>query len=253
MTPVISIVIPAFNAESTVSALIEDCMAQTYGNIEVVCVDDGSDDGTFATMEDMSRRYANVRALSIEHGGPTAARAAGAELARGEWIIFADADDRVDPSWIESLVAGMARTDPRGEADIVAGASCWNRTLMNPGPSDAGLKTRWNAASGLFSRGPHMDEVWERLFGLSGSDLSLSHSMCDKLFRAPLARRVLGGIDRSVRIGEDTCFNLVAFARARAVALTYATGYRWSETQHSLSRYPRCLRPAGQQDGLLAC
>ena len=238
MPPAISIVIPAFNAETTLPDLVQDCISQTLKDIEVICVDDGSDDGTLACIEELSRQHAGVRALSIEHGGPTAARSAGADAARGEWVIFADADDRVEPTWIESLVAGRRCVDPHGNADIIAGASCWSRSNVVSDDADADRKRIWFESRGLFPSGPWMDEIWKRMLGSCVNAAAISHSMCDKLFRAELARNVFKGIDRSIRIGEDTCFNIVAFARARAVAVTYATGYRWADTQDSLSDTP---------------
>lgn len=231
----ISIVIPAFNAEATVPSLIEDFLGQTYGDIEVICVDDGSDDNTFACAEGIARRNAAVRAISIKHGGPAIARGTGADVACGEWVIFADADDRVEPTWLESLVVGARQVDPRGEADIVAGASCWNRSLVRPGWRGPGDDDPWSDYRGVFHAGKQMDEVWDRMLDLPESTASISHSMCDKLFRTELARRAMRGVDRSVRIGEDTCFNIVAFCHARAVALTYARGYRWTQTFGSLS------------------
>ena len=239
MPPVVSIVIPAFNAETTLPDLVSDCLAQTFRSIEVICVDDGSDDGTRACIEELSRKHAGIRALSIEHGGPTAARSAGADTARGEWVIFADADDRVDPAWIESLVTGGLEVDPLGKADIIAGANCWIRGDTEQKKTDADQKRAMSEFRGLFSRGSRMDEVWKRMLGCAEKDASISHSMCDKLFRIELARSVFKGIDRSIRIGEDTCFNIIAFARARAVALIYATGYRWTDTQNSLSHTPQ--------------
>ena len=238
MPPAISIVIPAFNAETTLPDLVQDCISQTLKDVEVICVDDGSDDGTLACIEELSRQHTCVRGVSIEHGGPTAARSAGADAARGEWIIFADADDRVEPSWIESLVAGRRRLDPHGRADIIAGASCWRRSSMVSDDVDADQKRIWFESSGLFPSGPCMDEIWKRMLGSEVNAVSISHSMCDKLFRTEFARNVFKGIDRLIRIGEDTCFNIVAFARTRAVAVTYATGYRWTNTRDSLSYTP---------------
>ena len=234
-SPSISIIIPAFNAEATVTDLVEDCLAQTYGNVEVICVNDGSDDDTGSRFEGLARCHENVRALSIKHGGPTAARAAGTDAARGEWVIFADADDRVDSDWINSLVVRGSEVDPHGEADIIAGASCWDRDPVEPATA-AYIRS---AYSGLFLHGQQMDEIWDRLLAIPGNiDTSLSHSMCDKLFRTTLARRVFPKIDKTIRIAEDTCFNVIAFAQARAVALTYTRGYRWMDTQDSLSNYP---------------
>jgi glycosyltransferase involved in cell wall biosynthesis len=152
-------------------------------------------------------------------------------VAAGEWIIFADADDRVAPGWIEALVTGAHEVDPQGEADIIVGASCWKRSAADNEPS--------SDHRGLFHGGDEMNTVWNRLFYHSEDKTALiSGSMCDKLFRIELARRAFQGIYQSIRIGEDSCFTTVAFAYARAVALTYAHGYRWTKTTGSLSFSP---------------
>lgn len=227
----ISVVIPAFNAQNTVPDLVGDFLAQTYGNIEIICVDDGSDDDTLKCIRELAESHENVRAVSIPHGGPTAARSAGADAAAGEWIIFADADDRVAPDWLEALITGAHEIDPQGEADIIVGASCWKRSAEENEPQAD--------HRGLFHSGDEMNAVWDRLFYHSDDKTALiSGSMCDKLFRIGLARRAFCGIDRSVRIGEDSCFTTVAFAYARAAALTYAQGYRWTSTRGSLSFSP---------------
>ena len=238
MQPAISIVIPAFNAEATLPDLVQDCVSQTLKDIEVICVDDGSDDGTLACIKELSRHHANVRALSICHAGPTAARSAGAREACGDWIIFADADDRVESTWIESLVTGGHQVDPYGKADIIAGANCWDRTCTDSDDVKMEQKRIWSVSKGLFPYGSQMNEIWKRMLGGRENAVTISHSMCDKLFRTELARNIFKGIDRSIRIGEDTCFNISAFARAQAVAVTYATGYRWTDTKNSLSYTP---------------
>ena len=137
---------------------------------------------------------------------------------------------------------GGRQVDPQGKADIIAGANCWDRSSMDSEDANAEQERIRFESRGLFPRGDRMDEVWKRMLGKAENAATISHSKCDKLFRAGLARNVFNGIDRSVRIGEDTCFNIVAFARARAVALTYASGYRWINTQASLSQTPPYAR-----------
>lgn len=87
--PLVSVVIPVYNAESHIDSVIADVLAQTYRPLEVVIVDDGSTDGT----AEIARRYEGIRYYRQDNAGPSAARNAGVALAAGEFIAFLDSDD----------------------------------------------------------------------------------------------------------------------------------------------------------------
>ena len=110
---VVSVVIPAFDAERTVGAAISSVLWQTYGDLEVVVVDDGSGDATGAIASSFPEP---VRVVRRENGGVAAARNLGIAEARGELIAFCDADDVLLPRHLEALVevhgrAGGIATD----------------------------------------------------------------------------------------------------------------------------------------------
>ncbi|MFL6681958.1 MAG: glycosyltransferase family 2 protein [Burkholderiaceae bacterium] len=107
--PLVSVVIPAYNAAATLSDTLDSVLAQTWRNIEIVVVDDGSRDGT----PDVLARYApGVRALHQANGGLAAARNAGVAAARGRFVALLDADDLCEPERIGAQVALMtARPD----------------------------------------------------------------------------------------------------------------------------------------------
>jgi len=113
----ISVVIPAYNAEDTVSDAIESVFGQTYTVLEVIVVDDGSADGTANLV---SSRFPNVRLLRVANGGPSEARNRGIALAKGNWIAFLDADDRWHPAKLEMQMAVVNQ-----EVELVA--SDWLR------------------------------------------------------------------------------------------------------------------------------
>jgi len=107
--PLVSVVIPAFNAAATLPATLDSVLAQTYPHIEIIVVDDGSRDGT----PDVLARYApRVRGLRQANGGLAAARNAGLAAARGELVALLDADDLCEPERIGAQAAlMMARPD----------------------------------------------------------------------------------------------------------------------------------------------
>jgi glycosyltransferase involved in cell wall biosynthesis len=102
--PLVSVIIPAYNCEDDLPGTLESVRKQTYGNIEIIVVDDGSSDGTGKVAEGYVDS-GKVRCYRQENGGPGAARNLGIRFAKGEFIAFLDADDFLTPDSIEKRVA----------------------------------------------------------------------------------------------------------------------------------------------------
>jgi glycosyltransferase involved in cell wall biosynthesis len=109
----VSVVIPAYNAERFVGEAIESVLAQTHPQVECIVVDDGSTDGTTATARSFGER---VRAYRQHNQGVSAARNAGARVATGSLLAFLDADDRWSPGRLARMLEPL---DARG-ADAIA-------------------------------------------------------------------------------------------------------------------------------------
>lgn len=103
--PLVSVIIPAYDAELTLAETLRSAAAQTYVNLEIVIVDDGSTDGTAAIAERFCRDEPRARLFRKENGGVASARNFGIEQAEGEWIAPLDADDLWHPTKIAKQVA----------------------------------------------------------------------------------------------------------------------------------------------------
>ncbi len=120
MSPeLVSVVIPAYNAELTIRDALESVYQQSYKNVEVIVVDDGSTDGTKSIVE---QEFPQVLLKASQNQGPSHARNLGIDAARGHWIAFLDADDVWHPDKILHQV-DVAQTDP----SIGLVASDWTR------------------------------------------------------------------------------------------------------------------------------
>ena len=99
--PWVSVVVPAYNAESSIALCLEALMQQDYpGNLfEIIVVDDGSADATAHIVQGFPVRY-----VYQKNAGPAAARNHGAQKAAGEILLFTDADCVPDPDWVEEMV-----------------------------------------------------------------------------------------------------------------------------------------------------
>lgn len=105
----VSVVIPAYNFEQYVGETIESALAQTYSAIEVVVVNDGSTDGTAQVIAGFGDR---VRQITKQNGGLATARNRGIKEARGELLVFLDADDLLEPQAVETMCAALAAQPP---------------------------------------------------------------------------------------------------------------------------------------------
>lgn len=102
--PCVSVVIPVYNAKRYLEACVQSLEEQSLRSFELICVDDGSTDGSAELLGTLAKRYENLRILSLEHAGVSAARNAGIEDAVGTYLLFVDADDTVDRQLLELAV-----------------------------------------------------------------------------------------------------------------------------------------------------
>lgn len=99
----ISIIVPIFNAEKTLSRCIESLIHQTYRNLEIILVDDDSKDNSLVICKKYQLQDKRIKVLHKHNGGVSSARNAGLDIASGEFVMFCDSDDWVDSEWCETL------------------------------------------------------------------------------------------------------------------------------------------------------
>ena len=111
----VTVVIPVYNSGSYLKECIDSVLSQTFSNISVILVDDGSNDDSGAICDEYAQEYGNVTALHKNNGGQSSARNAGMDAATGKYIYFLDSDDYLLEDAIEKLVD----TAEEGYADVV--------------------------------------------------------------------------------------------------------------------------------------
>lgn len=118
MNPLISIIVPIYNVEKYIRTCIESILAQTYRNVEVIIVNDGSTDQSLAVISDLICSHHNVKVINQKNQGVSVARNTGIDVATGKYIIFVDPDDKIMPGFVSSLYQIADKTG----ADIVRGS-----------------------------------------------------------------------------------------------------------------------------------
>lgn len=117
--PRVSVIIPARNSARTLAATLDSLIRQTATDWEAIIVDDGSTDRTHALASGYAERDRRLSVIRQEGRGVSGARNAGLAAARADWVLFLDADDRLDPSHLTNQLAGQARSP---HADVIYGA-----------------------------------------------------------------------------------------------------------------------------------
>lgn len=104
MEKLISIIVPVYNAERTLHRCVTSLVEQSYPNIEILLVNDGSKDASLEMCRGYEQQDSRIRVIDKPNGGVSSARNAGLDVARGEYIMFCDSDDWVSPLWCEHMV-----------------------------------------------------------------------------------------------------------------------------------------------------
>ena len=159
--PLVSVIVPVYNAARWLPELFGSLRSQTYGNMEVILVNDGSTDSSPDECLRLAGADSRFRLVSKPNGGLSSARNYGLEHARGEWIFFVDADDMVQPRAIERLVDTAAATG----ADIVVGSFA-NTSVMPPEPAcgQPVIMEPADAVGVSLYQTPPMNHAWGTLY-----------------------------------------------------------------------------------------
>lgn len=111
MEPLISVIVPVYRVERYLKRCVDSILAQTYPNMEVLLVDDGSPDRCPEICEEYARRFSNIRVIHQQNKGLSGARNTGIDQAKGEYLAFVDSDDVISPYFLEKLYQALKEND----------------------------------------------------------------------------------------------------------------------------------------------
>ena len=100
----VSIIIPVYNVKEYLKECVESCITQSYDNIEIVLVDDGSTDGSGKICDEFSSKYERIKCIHKKNGGLSDARNYGIENSSGDYVMFVDSDDLISNNIVEELL-----------------------------------------------------------------------------------------------------------------------------------------------------
>lgn len=221
MGDLISVVVPAYNVGPYLENCLNSILNQTYPNLEILLVDDGSTDNTGVIADSFQVLYPDrVHVVHTANRGVTMARFEGIRMSRGEWIGFVDGDDEIEKDMYERLYRNAVQFN----ADI---SHCGHRTIVNGGER---IHDFYN--TGRLARQNRQEGLRDLLEG------TFEPSLCTKLFRSFLLHRLLqsGRIDPAIKYNEDVLMNYYLFQEAENTVLEDFCGYHYQARSTSATR-----------------
>ncbi len=113
--PLVSVIIPIYKVEKYLIGCVNSVLTQTYGNIEIILVDDGSPDNCPEICDEFARKYSNISVIHKANGGLSEARNYGLDKVRGEYVLFLDSDDQL----FENAIMGLIHLGLKTNADVI--------------------------------------------------------------------------------------------------------------------------------------
>ena len=192
----ISVVVPVYNLQNQLEHCVNSILTQTYGNLEIILVDDGSTDNSPAIIDKLASEDERIIAVHKENGGVTSARLEGVKRASGEYIGFVDGDDEIESDMYELLIGNALKFD----ADI----------------SHCGYQMMFPSGRKLFFYNTGRLVEQDRQSGLKDliEGSLVEPGLCNKLFHKNLFHSLLNTelMDKSIRINEDFLMNFYLFS-----------------------------------------
>jgi len=121
MVPTVSIIIPVYNVEAYLSECLQSVVNQTFRELEIILVDDGSTDRSLEIMKTFAEKDGRIKVITQPNGGVSVARNTGIHAAKGEYILFVDSDDSIMLNSVETLYNKACET----ESDLLLGNALW--------------------------------------------------------------------------------------------------------------------------------
>jgi len=193
MSRLVSVVVPVYNASLYLEDCIKSILNQTYSNIEILLINDGSTDNSGHICESYSKVDNRIKVVHQQNSGPSIARNNGIQKASGEFIQFVDSDDQLEPYTIERLIESV-----QNSVEMVI---CGFKTI-NYYKNKRITKEFIPSIDGIFDNNEFMQN-----FGILYKE-SLLHSQCNKLYRKSVLEKYNIRFQEGVSFGEDLLFNI---------------------------------------------
>ena len=215
----ISVIVPVYNVEDYLEECINSILSQTYTNLEILIVDDGSTDNSLAILQQFSQRDSRITIFTKENGGLSSARNCAIDEAKGEYFTFIDSDDYIEENYIEYLMKSLIDN----EADI----SIVNSYHMINGKRKDIINN--DGSVSIFSR----REVLEKMYSKKNDFIGILQSAQGKLYKKELFNNIKYPLGKKY---EDAFTTYKLYLNSKKIVYTNLALYAYRIREGSILR-----------------
>ena len=215
--PLITIIVPIFNMKIYLKRCLDSISTQTYKNIEIILVDDGSTDGSAEICDEYKNQDVRFKVIHQKNGGLSVARNSGLDVAQGKYILFIDSDDWIKDNMVQLLYEAVEQTN----SDL---AVCG--FILTDGVTE--INSLWYDNSCVFTR----EQAYEELI----SNTTMQSQACNKIYKAEIIKSVYFP---KGELFEDIQMMHKVFRKCEKIAVISDRLYYYYTRQNSISFTPK--------------
>lgn len=220
-----SVIVPIYKVEEYLPSCIESILAQTFSDFELILVNDGSPDSCPQICEEYTKKDSRIRVLHKPNGGLASARRAGIPLAKGEYVLNLDSDDRIEKDTLEEAHRILCKTN----AQILSFAYRWVDGEKTVSITDDGLE------EGFYSKEKIREKIYPRIL-MDQNMNHVSYYLSGKVIKRELLLPHQLNVKESISLGEDLCCVLPCYLNAESVYISKKAAYLYTVRPTSLSK-----------------
>lgn len=219
-----SVIVPVYNLQKYVRECIESVLTQTCPDFELIIVDDGSKDSSPDICAEYAAQDTRIKFIRKENQGVNAARKTGLMAAQGEYVVFVDGDDFIEPTLLEKVKTALTNS----EAEIV----CYDYNVYTDGKKIPQMN--FNIKEQYYDCKSLQNEVFRWLITAQNGE-RFSPNIWNKAFKRELLLPIQMDLPDYVIMGEDSCISYVCIYRAKSMCVIADRLYNYRTTENSIT------------------
>ncbi len=212
--PLVSVIVPVYNAEKRLSLCIDSIRGQTYKNIEIIIINDGSSDQSAIISNKLEQIDERITVIHQKNSGVSNARNKGLRIAKGQYVMFVDSDDTIDADFIKNSQDDVERYQPDLYISGLVMETYNNQKLID----SVDYKINKNEQFTIKSLFENLQVCYP---------LICICSPCGKIYKKELIDNMLITFDENISLGEDTLFNLLYLSVCKNVYFSKEIYYHY--------------------------
>ena len=221
----ISIIVPIYKVENYIKQCIDSIISQTYDDLEIILVDDGSPDNCHAICDEYAKKDSKIKVIHKKNGGLISARKAGLKASTGEYVCFVDGDDWIEPDMYEHIANAIEKYS----CDCVI-------TQFYFSFPDKELKSNYLLSKKYYTRDGIEKEIFPTmLFAGEYYQFGIYPCCWTKVFKRELLETHLMDTDERIRMGEDIAFTYPCLMECNSIAFIDKPLYHYRNNPSSMT------------------